>query len=237
MCPLHICGLALITMKNKFIDCNFWLKLFIGASLLVSNKPYASSLFIQLTDRQGHAFEGAVAYVIPKFEGIFPQNIAKESEVVQKDKQFLPKILVVQKGAEVFFPNLDDIQHHVYSFSPAHPFEKKLYKGRDTQAELFDKEGSVELGCNIHDWMLGYVKVVDTPYFGLTDEKGQLQLNDLPEGHYRLIIWHPRILNAYQGMQETVEIHGDLFFEYQLQDKVDDYLGGYDDFEQEDDYQ
>jgi hypothetical protein len=92
----------------------------------------------------------------------------------------------------VDFPNSDSIKHHVYSFSKAKTFELQLYKELNAEPLLFSTQGSVELGCNIHDWMLGYIFVVDTPYVGKTDMQGNLTL-ELPDGEYQLDVWHPRI--------------------------------------------
>jgi hypothetical protein len=66
---------------------------------------------------------------------------------------------------------------------------------------LFDKVGVVRLGCNIHDWMIGYVYVTDAPYFGKTAAQGQVELKDLPAGTYRVRVWHPR----FDGMEESTE--------------------------------
>ncbi len=119
-----------------------------------------------------------------------PEAIASMDQV---NRQFSPHILVVQKGANISFPNSDSIKHHVFSFSPAKRFELLLNKGLEEDPLLFDKSGIVELGCNVHDWMLGYIYVVDTPYFGKTNQHGLVKL-EIPEGNGEVSIWHPRIV-------------------------------------------
>ena len=84
-------------------------------------------------------------------------------EMAQQKKQFVPEVLVVPVGSEVRFPNHDTVRHHVYSFSPAKKFELKLYTGTPANPVLFDRPGVVVLGCNIHDQMVGWILVVDTP--------------------------------------------------------------------------
>jgi plastocyanin len=110
------------------------------------------------------------------------------AEMAQKNKHFRPDLLVVQTGTSVRFPNLDTVRHHVYSFSPTKTFEIKLYAGTPSTPVVFDKPGTATLGCNIHDQMLGYIHVVDSPYFGITDERGQLTV-DIPAGEHRLRVW------------------------------------------------
>jgi hypothetical protein len=97
----------------------------------------------------------------------------------------------IQGGAAVTFPNKDNIRHHVYSFSATKPLDLKLYSGVPAKPVVFDKPGAVKLGCNIHDWMVGYVYVVDTPYFAKTDKTGSARLDGLPAGDYQLRVWHP----------------------------------------------
>ena len=114
-------------------------------------------------------------------------------EMAQQKKQFVPEVLVVPVGSEVRFPNHDTVRHHVYSFSPAKKFELKLYTGTPANPVLFDRPGVVVLGCNIHDQMVGWVVVLDTPYFAQTDAQGQALLEGMPAGAHQLRAWHARL--------------------------------------------
>jgi plastocyanin len=146
----------------------------------------------------------AVVYLTPK--GPKPSKISKNIAIIdQVNTQFLPHILVIQKDTQVHFPNSDSIKHHVYSFSQAKTFELQLYKELNADPLFFSTLGSVELGCNIHDWMLGYIFVVDTPYFGKTDIKGNLTL-DLPDGEYQLDVWHPRIQDKFSSLSRQLTL-------------------------------
>lgn len=110
----------------------------------------------------------------------------------QKDKQFVPFVLTVAAGTMVSFPNSDQISHQVYSFSSAHPFEIKLYRGKRARPIDFDTPGIIVLGCNIHDNMLGYVYVTTRPTFGKTDITGQLSLSS-PNPVHQIEVWHPAL--------------------------------------------
>ncbi|WP_460890864.1 methylamine utilization protein, partial [Ramlibacter alkalitolerans] len=79
----------------------------------------------------------------------------------QVNSEFQPRVLVVTKGSRVRFPNSDTIRHQVYSFSAAKRFELPLYTGTPPEPVVFDRAGVVTLGCNIHDWMKGYVVILD----------------------------------------------------------------------------
>ena len=111
----------------------------------------------------------------------------------QQNKEFVPFVLPVAAGTPVAFPNRDNIRHHVYSFSAAKRFELPLYIGTPATPVVFDTPGTVVLGCNIHDWMVGYIYVLATPYFGKTAEDGAARIADVPAGTYEARVWHPRL--------------------------------------------
>ena len=108
----------------------------------------------------------------------------------QRNRQFTPTVVAVPVGGAVNFPNYDTVRHHVYSFSPAKKFEIKLYAGTPAAPIVFDKPGTATLGCNIHDGMIGYIHVVDTPFYGVTDAQGRLTI-DVPGGEHKVRIWSP----------------------------------------------
>lgn len=160
-------------------------------TLLSVSVCQAGTLKVKLVDNQALLLTNAVVYL--ENEALKGTYEGEEIAIMdQVNRQFSPYILAVQKGQRVSFPNSDSIKHHVYSFSSPKVFELQLFKNRRAQSMLFDKSGVIELGCNIHDWMLGYIYVVDTPYFAQTDADGVVSI-DAPDGEYTLHVWHPRI--------------------------------------------
>ena len=133
------------------------------------------------------------------------------AEIYQKDRAFHPHVLVVPVGSSVDFPNRDNTQHHVYSFSPAKTFNIELYADRPAAPIVFDKPGIVELGCNIHDHMQGFVVVTDTADTCRTDTSGKvtLSLDTLPsegsQGTVTLEIWHPRLPDNTRPVTREIE--------------------------------
>lgn len=149
----------------------------------------AATLTAQMFDRQGQPLANTVLTL--KGSGAAPSAALKAS-MDQRNQEFVPRVLAVRTGTQVSFPNSDDIRHQVYSFSQAKRFELRLYEKTPSEPVLFDKPGLVVLGCNIHDWMLGYIYVTDDPWFGVTDASGQLKLDQLPPGRYTATLWHPQ---------------------------------------------
>jgi plastocyanin len=126
----------------------------------------------------------------------------------QRNREFVPRVLVVGIGTSVEFPNNDSVSHQVYSFSAAKRFQLPLYKGQAHPPVTFDRSGLVVLGCNIHDAMVGYVYVTDAPYFGITEATGGLTIKDLPAGDYRISVWGPYITDAPASLVRTIHVDG-----------------------------
>jgi plastocyanin len=111
--------------------------------------------------------------------------------MTQQNIAFNPYVLIVPVGSTVGFPNKDKVRHHVYSFSAAKKFELKLYGQQEERTVTFDKAGVVALGCNIHDSMIGYIYVADTPFAAKTNAAGEAVIRGLPGGSGTLTVWHP----------------------------------------------
>lgn len=163
-----------------------------ACSLGISGTPFAASIDIDVKGINGISLAD-VAVSVESVSGTASMR-PRATEIEQKNRKFMPLMTVVQTGSEIAFPNNDTVRHHVYSFSPAKPFELKLYSGTPSSPVLFDKPGIVVIGCNIHDRMVAYIQIVNTPYFGKTGETGQVRINDLPAGKYRIRAWHPQML-------------------------------------------
>jgi len=130
-------------------------------------------------------------------------------EIAQAERRFVQRVTVVTVGSELRFPNRDKVRHHVYSFSPAKTFELKLYAGTPANPVLFDKPGIAVLGCNIHDSMVAWVVVVETPYFGQADAQGALRLDNVPPGAYRLRSWHAGLPPGAAALDEALVVAAD----------------------------
>jgi plastocyanin len=122
----------------------------------------ANDLQVKVQNVAGAPASNAIVYATPKNP---VAQATGNATIDQIDRQFVPRVTVLQTGTAVAFPNSDNIRHSVYSFSPPKIFTLKLYAGKPASPVVFDKPGIVVLGCNIHDNMLAWVLVVDTPYF------------------------------------------------------------------------
>ena len=168
----------------------------------------AAGLGVTVADRDGKPVEDAAVYLEP-IDAKAPPLKPRSVEIEQKDRRFSQLMTVIQVGQGIHFPNRDSVRHHVYSLSQAKLFEIKLYSGVPSNPVVFDKPGSVVLGCNIHDRMVSYVHVVDTPWFGKSDASGRARIEGFPDGRYRLKVWHYGLANLDVAAEQTLVLKGD----------------------------
>ena len=150
---------------------------------------------VEITVRtsDGEAVASAVVALRPLAPTVAGPGSSSPLSMSQHDLQFDPHVLVAWVGSNVAFPNEDQVRHHVYSFSEAKAFELRLYGGETEHVVLFDRPGVVSLGCNIHDDMIAFIYVADTPYAAKTDAEGRVRLDGAPPGEYSLTVWHENL--------------------------------------------
>lgn len=163
----------------------------------------AEPLAVTVLGVDGKPLDGAVILA----HSASPQRAVAPVRAVmdQVDLSFVPDVLVVPVGSQVTFPNSDTVSHQIYSFSPAKRFQLPLYRGTAYPPVRFDVPGVVTLGCNIHDTMQAYIVITDAPFFGRTDSKGVWMLSDVPRGHYRIEVWHPRLRES-EGVVREIDV-------------------------------
>jgi len=179
---------------------------------VLAAQTQAASLVVTVLKRDGQPLPGAVVTAEP--ENGQPTPIPPIRAIMdQVNLAFVPDVLVIPVHSTVQFPNSDAVSHQVYSFSSARRFQLPLYRGKPYPPVQFDQPGVVTLGCNIHDNMLAYIVVTAAPFFGRADDRGSWTAADLPEGRYRVRVWHPLLsepaeLLHRQGRPGLAELQG-----------------------------
>ena len=168
-----------------------------------SGMAHAAGVTVTVTDAAGLPVPDAVVYAEPTGGQALPK-VARPAEIEQKGRRFAPLVTVIQAGTDVSFPNNDTVRHHVYSFSTPKVFELKLYSGTPGSPIMFDKPGTVVVGCNIHDQMVAYIHVVGTPYFARTDAAGRAHLDGVVAGKYGLKLWHYKMTAPAQIQEQAL---------------------------------
>lgn len=174
----------------------------LATALLITQPALAASVLVLATDRDGKPLADAVITVhVPGAPIRVP---GRPATLVQEGFTFQPYVLPIVVGSQVTFPNKDRVAHHLRSSSKEYDFEFPIYEpGRTTVPLRFDKIGTVQLNCLIHNSMRAYVRVVDTPFFALTDDHGAARIEGVPAGSFEVRGWHPDLI--VDGPVSTVQ--------------------------------
>ncbi|MDH7943441.1 methylamine utilization protein [Pseudohongiella sp. SYSU M77423] len=177
----------------------------IAVMLSLSHAAYGGDLEVLIRDEAGNPVEGAVVELIntglPQ-----PADWPQSAVIDQINKEFVEPVIAIVAGTSVSFPNSDDVHHHVYSFSPTKRFELPLYTGDPAAPVVFETPGVVTIGCNIHDWMVGYIYIGESHLMAISDMEGVGKIVDLPAGTYTARMWHKGLGVGQELTEFTVEV-------------------------------
>jgi plastocyanin len=147
----------------------------------------ASNAVVWLTPLTGPAPEPRPQTSIPRLE--------------QRDKSFHPALVVVPVNGKVEFPNNDPFFHNVFSLFDGKRFDLGLYESGTTRFVQFDRPGISYIFCNIHAQMSAVVIAISTPYYAVSNARGEITLADVPAGRYQMQVFHasaqPEDLQSY----------------------------------------
>jgi plastocyanin len=165
----------------------------------------AAELDVTVLDRYGRPVPNVAVFVHSEPDENPPLAVANPAVMNLIDMRFVPHMLVVQTGTRVQFPNSDVVAHHVYSFSSPNNFVLPMFRRNMTPHVDFDDAGVVAIGCNLHDQMVGYILVVDSPAFGTTGADGTTRLiAENPHG-LSVSIWSPKMQRNDEHLTQTVK--------------------------------
>lgn len=137
----------------------------------------------------------------------FPTN--GQLRLTQKDKSFVPSLLIVPVGSSIEFPNHDPFFHNVFSLFNGKRFDLGLYEAGSSRSVKFDREGVSYIFCNIHPEMHAVVIALETPFFARSDVAGSFSIPDVPPGSYQLHVWYehatPKVL---QDLDQMIAVSG-----------------------------
>ena len=166
---------------------------------------------VLVTQRSHHASHrdsgDVVLWLTPNDKTLLPPREQRSYTLAQKNKQFIPHILVVPTGSTVDFPNLDPFFHNVFSLFNGKRFDLGLYEAHTHRFVQFDRAGVSYIFCNIHPEMGAVVIALSTPYFGLSAPDGAIRIRGVPAGSYRLNLWAENVaVDRLKAFNRVVEI-------------------------------
>jgi len=193
---------------------------FLANAYSSSKNSSAHTLTINVLDVNKKPLENMVVYVEPIGHKVSVKN-TKTLEIGQQDKAFVPYISVMQLGNNVEFNNQDNITHHIYSPVGENKFSVKIRSGQKIVKNDFTEAGEVSMGCNIHDWMSGYMLIVDTPFFAKSDKSGHTEIDLDKSGQYKVVVWHPQMQEADNKLSKIINVNNAMEVTMQLSKPMD----------------
>jgi len=145
--------------------------------------------------RPSHDASNVVVWLTPVGRSAAASDSAPQQteipKLIQKNKSFVPQVLVIPVGSKVEFPNHDPFFHNVFSLFEGKRFNLGLYEGGSTRFVSFDRPGISYIFCNIHPQMHAVIIALDTPYHAISDARGEIVIAGVPPGRYSMQIFHP----------------------------------------------
>lgn len=141
----------------------------------------------------------------------------KEAELDQAKCEYVPHVIVVPTGGTVKIKNSDGILHNVHSVSEKNtPFNRAQPKFMKEIKETFSKPEIVQLRCDVHGWMSGWIVVTENPFFDVTQSDGTFKFDSVPVGKYTLEVWHEILGKATQPVEVKLGEVTNVTFEFQM---------------------
>jgi plastocyanin len=165
-----------------------WLALALALSVSESAAgPAAASIAGTVTTGGGKPADRAVVYL----EGVHRSGGGANPKLAQRELQFSDRMVVIETGTTVEFPNEDKVFHNVFSISAAMKFDLGLYKSGTSKSVTFRSPGEIDVFCNIHPEMRSLIEVVDSSHHAVTGADGRFRLDGVPPGRYTLVARQP----------------------------------------------
>jgi plastocyanin len=118
----------------------------------------------------------------------------KKVTLDQKGCQYHPHVLAFPAGSTVEVLNPDGILHNIHSYSKINsPFNMAQPKFKKALDVKIDKPETIEVRCDVHGWMEGWLVATENPYFAVTDDAGNFKLTNVPAGTYTVQVWHQKL--------------------------------------------
>ena len=166
------------------------------------------------------AADGGIQYAVVSIPGIakgkaFPTT---NSTLDQKGCEYQPHIVLMPAGGNIDILNSDGILHNIHTYSDKNPpLNRAQPKFKKTMTETFKDPERVRLSCDVHGWMQGWLVVEDSPYYAVTDDKGNFKITDIPAGDYEVKVWQEKLGEGTQKI--TVKPGADTAVNFELAGK------------------
>lgn len=138
----------------------------------------------------------------------------KKVTLDQNGCEYHPHVLAFPAGSTIEILNPDGILHNIHSYSKVNsPFNQAQPKFKKTLDVKIEKPEAVEVKCDVHGWMHGWLVATENPYFAVTDNSGNFKLTDVPAGSYTVEVWHEKLGKSSQKVTVKAKEEAKVNFE------------------------
>ena len=138
----------------------------------------------------------------------------KKVTLDQKGCEYHPHVLAFPAGSPVEILNPDGILHNIHSYSKVNsPFNQAQPKFKKSLDVKIEKPEAIEVKCDVHGWMHGWLVATENPYFAVTDNSGSFKLTDVPAGSYTVEVWHEKLGKSTQKVTVKAKEEAKVNFE------------------------
>jgi plastocyanin len=167
-----------------------------SASVLAQQVTLSGHVAVASGESRGKAAQGNVVVWLTPESGPLPASEKlPHVRLTQRNKSFDPHLLVIPVGTVVEFPNRDPFFHNVFSLFEGKRFDLGLYEAGSTRQVTFGKPGISFIFCNIHAEMSAVIVALDTPYYGVSNQHGDVVIPNVPVGQYTQRVWYEDALS------------------------------------------
>ena len=165
----------------------------------------------------GQGLKNVVVYLEKAPEAPAPSPADKENLLDNNGCRMAPRVMAIRLGERLVIKNSDPKLHIVHSYLDKRTVFNLSLPFQGTRMDITHKikgPGLLQINCDTHAWMRGYIHVFDHPYFAVTDERGLFSIANVPAGKYILKAWHEEAGIRSQEIQvpETGEARASFEF-------------------------
>ena len=176
----------MFTCKSMFLKTAL---LVTGFGFMASNAFCAGTITGTIDASNPKYKADAVVYLLGVKGPVTPQHVS----IDQKSLAFVPKVTAIPVGSTVDFKNNDKVNHNIFSASATKKFNLGTYNPGMSKPVTFEKTGVVNLLCNVHSEMSGWVVITENQYAAVTEHDGKFTINNVPAGTYKITAWSEKL--------------------------------------------
>ncbi len=141
----------------------------------------------------GGAVKNAVAFLKGVKSGKAWPKLEQKPAINNIKCRLEPHVQVARRG-KVDIVNSDPVLHNTHGYYGKRTAFNVAMPLQDARvSKLLRTPGVVRVDCDAHGWMLGWIYVVDNPYYALTGDDGTFSIADMPPGDYTLVVWQEQL--------------------------------------------